>query len=75
LTSSGGTVRFGPQSQTNAALLFFGAASQYVDIQDAFAWLGSGNGVTVTAPDTRVWYYNPGAAPVTFWVRIIGRTS
>lgn len=77
VTSDTGVVRFGPQGQSNAAQLFFGgvATADRIDVHDTFAWLGRHDGLPLTAPNTRLWFSNPGPAPVSFWLRAIGRTG
>lgn len=72
--AAGVSLRLGPQGVANAAQLWFQAATTnfYVEVRDRFAMLDRAVGWSLTAPAVKLPAHNPGAAPVSFWVRIIG---
>lgn len=72
--ASGVSVQVGPQGLTNAAQLWFQAATTnfYDTVRDRFAQFDRATGWALDATHKVVGIKNPGASPVTVWVRVIG---
>lgn len=71
---SGVSVQFGPQGLTNAAQLWFQAATTnfWEEVKDRMAKLDRAVGWAIGASTKVLGLKNPGASPVTVWVRVIG---
>lgn len=72
--AAGVSVRLGPQGVTNAAQLWFQAATTnfWVEVRDRFAMLDSHTGWAIGASTKILPIHNPGAGTVAGWVRVIG---
>lgn len=72
--ASGVSVRVGPQGLTNAAQLWFQAATAnfYDVVRDRCAQLDRGTGWALDATHKILGVHNPGAGTVAGWVRVIG---
>lgn len=72
--ATGVSLRFGPQNVTNAAQLWFQAATAnfYVEVKDRFAMLERHAGWALDATHKVLAIHNPGAATVAAWIRVIG---
>ena len=72
--ASGVSIRFGPQGLTNAAQLWFQAATTnfYDIVRDRFAQFDRATGWALDATHKVIGLHNPGAAAVAGWIRVIG---
>ncbi len=71
---AGISLLLGPQGVSNAAQLWFEAATTnfYDKVRDRFATLDRGTGWTLSGSAVKVPITNPGSIPITAWMRIIG---
>lgn len=72
--ATGVSLRFGPQAATNAAQLWFQAATAnfWIEVKDRFAMLERHAGWALDATHKVLAIHNPGAATVAAWIRVIG---
>lgn len=72
--ATGVSLRFGPQNQTNAAQLWFQAATAnfWIEVKDRFAHFDRHAGWALDATHKVLAINNPGAGTVAAWLRVIG---
>ena len=72
--AAGVSVQIGPQGLTNAAQLWFQAATTnfWTQVRDRFAMFDRATGWALDATHKVLGIKNPGAADVSGWVRVIG---
>ena len=72
--AAGVSVQVGPQGLTNAAQLWFQAATTnfWAEVRDRLVQYDRAAGWALDATHKVVGIKNPGASPVTVWVRVIG---
>lgn len=72
--ATGVSLRFGPQGATNAAQLWFQAATAnfWIEVKDRFAHFDRHAGWALGASTKVLAINNPGAATVGAWIRVIG---
>lgn len=72
--AAGVSLRIGPQGTINAAQLWFQAATAnfWAEVRDRFAMLDAATGWALDATHKVLAVSNPGADPVSAWIRIIG---